>query len=186
MEELCFILFSFLPLWVCFFLYCSLYPSFQISFFFSSHEIPTPAIPVHNLQSSLISSIIFGMLLWWPQVSQLYTWLLPHVSYKRWFVCIHLLICVSLSFVCFFGLLWSKYVGYLKNMCRIHNSFTFKEYHYFIFKSIHIMFILHSNAGLKHIILTETNTLYSTGYLLYLQRTGSHKEVSASIWPLTR
>lgn len=114
-----------------FFLYCSLYPSFQISFFFSSHEIPTPAIPVHDLQSSLISSIIFEMLLWWPQVSQQYMWLLPHVSYKRWFVCIHLLFCVSLSFVCFFGLLWSKYIGYLKNMCRIHNSFTFKEYHYF-------------------------------------------------------
>ena len=43
---------------VCF-LYCSLYPSFQSRFLFSSHKTPLPAIPIHILQSSLTSSIFF-------------------------------------------------------------------------------------------------------------------------------
>ena len=41
------------------FLYCSLYPSFQSRFLFSIHKTPLPAIPIHILQSSLISSIFF-------------------------------------------------------------------------------------------------------------------------------
>lgn len=39
-------------------------------------------------------------------------------------VCVHIPISLCFSFICLFlWLLWSKYIGYLKNMCRIHNSY---------------------------------------------------------------
>lgn len=103
MEELQFTLFWFLPLWVCF-SYCSLYPSFQSSLiFFSSHKISTLATLVAILWSSLISCLFLqnGFLM---ATGGFVVYTVPPIlMYTRWFMCTHLLICVSISFVYVFG-----------------------------------------------------------------------------------
>lgn len=156
MEELHFILFWFLPLWVCF-LYCSLYPSFQSSFFFSSCKIPTPAIPMHILQSNLISSIFLQNDSLMATGGIVVHTVFPHLSRTKCNLCASIY-SFAFLFHLFVWLLWSKYTGYFKNMSRIHNSHKFKEHCYFI-KTLSVMLMLDNNAILNYIILTKTHSI---------------------------
>lgn len=94
--------FILIPSIVSLFLYCSLYPSFQSSFFFSSRKIPTPAIPMHILQSSLISSLSSE---WFSYGHRWHcsTHSFPPISLVQNVIYVHPSIHLCFYFICLFG-----------------------------------------------------------------------------------